>query len=137
MRETGWPTPNLIREGSVVKASMALPHTRCRRRGPPHRRHTVTHALCRSLLHRRIVRRHQQGRVHLLQLRRTLGEIGLPRRVLHRVRARLEALLEILVAPQMDPLVRLWNLTGPGAPDRRVLLAGGLHFLEVLAVLDG
>src|SRR5471032_2168155 len=137
MRETGWPTPNFIREGSEARESIELPHTLCRRRGPPHRRHTVTHALCRSLLERRIVRGHQQGRVHLLQLGRTLGEIGLPRRILHRVRARLETLLEVLVAPQMDPLVRLWNLTGPGAPDRRVFLAGGLHFLEVLAVLDG
>src|SRR5471032_481046 len=135
MRETGWPTPNFIREGSVVKASMTLPHTRCRRRGPPHRRHTVTHALCRSLLERRIVRRHQQGRVHLLQLGWPLGEIGLPRRVLHRVRARLEALLEVLVAPQVNPLVGLRNLAGPGTPDGRILLTRRLHFLEVLAVL--
>src|SRR5471032_719310 len=136
MRETGWPTPNFIREGSVVKASMTLPHTRCRRRGAPHRRHTVTHALCRSLLQRRIVRRHQQCRVNLLQLCRALRQIGLPRRVLHRVRARLEALLEVLVAPQVNPLVGLLDFAGPGAPDRRVLLTRGLHLLEVLAVLD-
>src|SRR4051812_3296968 len=68
-----------------------------------------------GLLERRVVGRHEQRREHGLQLRRALGEIALPRRVLHRIRARLEALLEVLVAPQVNPLVGLGDFPGPGA----------------------
>src|SRR5437899_7055197 len=116
MRGTGWPTPNLVK-ARAVSSNESITRT-------PKR-----------LLERRVVGRQQQGRVHLLQLGRAFGEIGLPGRVLRRIRARLEALLEVLVAPQVDPLVGLRELAGPSAPDRRILLASGLHFLEILAVL--
>src|SRR6266542_1266138 len=89
----------------------------------------------RRLLQRRIVRRQQQGRVQFGELGRALGEVGLPRRILHRRTTRLEALSQVLVAPQMDPLVGLRELAGPGAPDRRVLLTRFLDLEEILAVL--
>src|SRR5262249_43921131 len=116
MRDTGWPTPNLV-SARAVSSNESITRTP------------------EALLKRRIVGRQQQRRFHGLQLGRALGEVGLPGRILHRFRARLEALLEVLVAPQVDPLVGLWELAGPGAPDRRILLASRLHFLEILAVL--
>src|SRR5262249_33023862 len=70
-----------------------------------------------GLLQGGVIRRNEQRRMHFGQQRRTLGEIGLPLGILHRRGARLEALLQVLVAPQMDPLVGLRELTGPGAPD--------------------
>src|ERR1700759_3453357 len=116
MRDTGWPTPYLVK-ARAVSSNESITRTP------------------RRLFERRIVGRHEQRREHGLQLRRALGKISLPGRVLHGVRARLEALLEVLVAPQVDPLVGLRDFAGPGAPDRRVLLARGLDLLEVLAVL--
>ena len=57
--------------------------------------------------------------MHLGQERRALGEIGLPIGIRHRVAARLEALLEVRVAPEVDPFVGLRELAKIGRASGR------------------